>query len=577
MASLTDLYDYLEGKKDTEHIENMFPLSGLTPEEQSRARYEIVTWWSIDRIVKDENFVLDKTDAVAYFSARLNTTNNKLLKYRYGYFVFLLTNDNRYGQQTIDALIECIQDLLPEDRDDYPHQAEDAIEILMGLSKRIKYRTDDVADILWKILGSDYGYRTKMVIIRNAKDIGFFPINDAEKMVVLCKTLFPQTKNSWRESCCEAGIHYANKLQKQGISYHDFFYESLGDMEMEHVAVPETDPKNIAIPHMNDAHLEKAMLFYQEAGAKEKRKGAEKAYRENKKKLIYPVFRFETKTNEQVLRYFLSLKKELLEGNISWMMANLSLPARFIFPSLRLIKERMPDNCQTAELLGFVNKKKDINGNTQNADDDFDVWQKYDIWLMNLVRNHILDLILAAVHTKQLTYAKLKRWFLKSTFFGLPIEYARANKLVTATWFSQIDYGVEVLIKQYQRYLQGKETDWRIPIDLLSIRFEGILRDMIGDYGGHTTRVGKDSGTSQVLLDSLLHEPCLLDAFKAEDIEFFEYVFTAKGHNIRNNVAHAFYIPQDYGIIQATLVFLCILRLTTFRPNDRTEEADSVV
>ena len=55
------------------------------------------------------------------------------------------------------------------------------------------------------------------------------------------------------------------------------------------------------------------------------------------------------------------------------------------------------------------------------------------------------------------------------------------------------------------------------------------------------------------------------EAFRAEDIEFFEYVFTAKGHNIRNNVAHAFYIPQDYGIMQATLVLLCVLRLTTFR------------
>ena len=56
-----------------------------------------------------------------------------------------------------------------------------------------------------------------------------------------------------------------------------------------------------------------------------------------------------------------------------------------------------------------------------------------------------------------------------------------------------------------------------------------------------------------------------------KDIEFFEYVFTATSHNIRNDVAHAFYIPQDYGIIQATLVFLCILRLTMFSPKEEIE------
>jgi len=130
------------------------------------------------------------------------------------------------------------------------------------------------------------------------------------------------------------------------------------------------------------------------------------------------------------------------------------------------------------------------------------------------------------------------------------------------------------LIKQYNRFLQGKPTDWRLPVDILSIRFEGILRDMVGDYGGCVTKVGRDNSISQALLDDLLREPCLLQIFRKEDIEFFEYVFTAKGYNIRNYVAHAFYIPQDYGMIEATLVFLCILRLTMFSPKSKTITAN---
>lgn len=136
-------------------------------------------------------------------------------------------------------------------------------------------------------------------------------------------------------------------------------------------------------------------------------------------------------------------------------------------------------------------------------------------------------------------------------------------QVVAASWYSQIDYGIEALIKQYNRFLQGNPTDWRMPVDVLSIRFEGILRDMVADYGGRVTKVGRDNSTCQALLDDLLREPRLQEVFKKEDIEFFEYVFTAKGHNIRNYVAHAFYIPQDYGMVQATLVFLCVLRLTT--------------
>ena len=240
---------------------------------------------------------------------------------------------------------------------------------------------------------------------------------------------------------------------------------------------------------------------------------------------------------------------------------NLSCPDRFLFPFYEQIRMRMSASKSTAEKLGFVNKIVDINGNSRNAGEGFDLRQTYDIWLMNILRHSVVNMFLTAVNTKQLTYGKLKKWFLENTCFGIQLEYTRSGQVVTATWFSQIDYGIETLIKQYNRSFQGKTTDWRLPVDILSIRFEGILRDMVGNYGGCVIKIGRGNSTSQALLDDLLREPCLLQIFREEDIEFFEYVFTAKGYNIRNNVAHAFYLPKDYGIIEATLVFFMYIAL----------------
>lgn len=572
MATLKELYEYLETRHDAEHLDSVFPYSEFPPEEQPKARLELLTWWKVERLVEDENCVIDRDAAITYFEDRIKATGNQLLKYRYSYFAYLLTNNNRYAKSAVDALIDGLMGLLPEDKEDYPHKADDAIEVMMNLSKMIKYRTQDVANCIWHVLDSDYGSRTKVVCIQRAKAVEFFTAKDAERLVRYCKMLFPQTKDGWREGCCEAGLYYASKLQNGGKEYKAFFYEVLGDMEMERLTDPESNPKNIAIPHMNDGHLEKAMAYYQEAGLMEKRNAAEKVYRENKKRLVYPHIKIEKKTNEQVVKYFSALKKELMEGKVSWLMLNLSLPVRFLFPSYQMIREKMPERDTTLEEFGFANKLKDINGNTRNADEDFDLRQKYDVWMMNLVRNVVLDVILTAVQTKKLTYGRLKQWFVKHTCFGFPIEYARANGVVTASWFSQLDYGVEALMKQYQRFIQGKPTDWRIPIDVLSVRFEGVLRDMVGDYGGCVTKVGRDNSTSQVLLEGLLKEARERGVFREEDVDFFEYVFTNKGHNIRNDVAHAFYIPQDYGIVQATLVFLCVLRLTTFRAKDKTDE-----
>ena len=264
--------------------------------------------------------------------------------------------------------------------------------------------------------------------------------------------------------------------------------------------------------------------------------------------------------------YFRHLNENLLNGKFSFLMWNLVFPVQYIFPSLTIIKEKMNGDENTTEQLGFSDRLKDINGNSRDAGDDYQVWQKYEVWLLNIVRNPIMELILMAVKQKKMTYAKVKTWMNRATCFGIPIEYPRNNEVATASWFSQIDYAIKALLQQYQHTLDNKPTDWRLPIEVLSIRFEGILRSIVAYQGGQTTNIGRGGNTTEALLDKLLREPCLLQVFAKEDIEFFEYVLTTKGLNIRNNVAHAFYIPQDYGITYATLVFLCVLRLAKFRP-----------
>ena len=576
MSTITELYIFLEKKRDEEHINKVFSYDAFPPDERPKARLEILTWWKLEYLVEGKSCQIDKDFAITYFCDRIKSTSNQLLKYRYNYFAYLLNpKDNRFAKQAIEALLNTVESLLPDNKEDYPHQAEHAIGILMSLSKRVKYRISDVKRLIWKILESSNGYRTKLVCIRIAKEHMFFSSTDSEKLVCLCKELLPLTTDGWRESCCELGLFYASKLQNLAKPHTSFFYEILGDMEMEQLQDPAVEPNNIAIPLMNDGHLEKAMGFYQKAGLTEKRNTAEQKFRENKKKVVIPHIKIERKTNKQVVNYFENLAKDLLEGKLSWLLINLALPVRFMFPSFKQIRERMPDNNPTTiEELGLENTIMDINGNNRKAGIDFDMQQKYDLWITNLVRNYVIPIILSSVKTKQLTYRRLKSWFLNDTCFGIPIEYARSNRIVTASWFSQIDYGIDALIKQYNRFLQGKSTDWRTSIDVLSIRFEGVLRDMVGDYGGRVIKLGRDNCTSQALLDDLLREPCLLEVFKIEDIEFFEYVFTSKGYNIRNNVAHSFYIPSDYGIFQATLVFLCILRLTTFRPHEKENTDD---
>ena len=566
MASLSELYAYLEEKRDSSHIDRDFPWFSFPDNEREESRFEILTWWKIERIVEDENCPIDKMKAIVYFDRRMATTNNQFLVYRYSYFAYLLSNNRTYAEKAVDALIGSIDSLLPRDTDDYPSRAIDAIEALLTLSKRIKYRQADSKTLIWNILDGNYGCRTKIVILEDAQLVAFFHSSDAERIAEKCRQLIPDTTEHWTEICCSIGLHYAAKIQAKGKSYADYFNEAMGDMEMAQLVDFASEPNNIALPHMNDSHLERAMLYYKDAGATEKMLDAQKKYNANKKNLKYLRFVSTKETNNDVVTYYHQLNENILNDEFSHLMWNLSNPVRFLLPSIKMIKERMTDEMATTEQSGFEDKIKDINGNTQDAGEDFRFWRMYETWLLNIVRYPVLELILSAVKQKKLTYAKVKNWMTRTTCFGLPIEYPRNNDVVTASWFSQIDYAVKALIQQYQRTLDKKPTDWRIPIEVLSIRFEGILRCIVDDQGGLTIKTGRNGITFEALLDDLLHAPCLLTVFREDDIDFFKYVLTSKGLNIRNNVAHAFYIPQDYGITQATLVFLCILRLTKFLP-----------
>jgi len=172
---------------------------------------------------------------------------------------------------------------------------------------------------------------------------------------------------------------------------------------------------------------------------------------------------------------------------------------------------------------------------------------------------------LSAIADGQLTYRKLRKELMQKSVFGTPVKYKRGEEEFTSTWFEQVDYALKDLFKQYKRAIAGKPADWRIPIDVLPAKFEAMLRDIVGTEGGQIEKVGKNQELTAALLDDLLRDPVLKKAFTAEDILFFEYVFTSKGENIRNYVAHGFYKPCDYNIFRATLVFLSILRLTKYR------------
>ena len=179
----------------------------------------------------------------------------------------------------------------------------------------------------------------------------------------------------------------------------------------------------------------------------------------------------------------------------------------------------------------------------------------------------IIDVIRSSIESKKLSNSKLSNFLNKHTFFGQELKVSRADEVdISYTPFEQIDFALKSFFQQCNNLKLGKRQDWRIPIDILSLKFEGILRDIIGLACGVITKVDNKGNTSELLLDDLLRCDFFSTVFDEDDKNLFLFTFTNKGFNIRNNVAHSFYKPQDYTIYKAVLVLISILRLAKFDP-----------
>lgn len=123
-------------------------------------------------------------------------------------------------------------------------------------------------------------------------------------------------------------------------------------------------------------------------------------------------------------------------------------------------------------------------------------------------------------------------------------------------YFSQIEWAVMMSKDYLQNYV--------LCVDSLTTKFEGAIRDFIRLQGGITT-TEKRGELQEQILEELLQNKIITELFKPEDISLFKYVFTKKGWNIRNNVAHCFYPYSNYSFSMATLVFICILKLGNYK------------
>ncbi len=347
------------------------------------------------------------------------------------------------------------------------------------------------------------------------------------------------------------------------------FYEQLGDNESRRIHEEKTLEGNILVGHSNQQVYLQMMKYYKKAGNSKKLLNATQKYNENKSNLKYIRIEETQELTEKDREYICGIVDEMGKCHVETLFYFLASDNRYIFPSHKSIVETWEKvkDAHYIHVEHFSPVKSDINGNQQETThESMHKSQAFQMMFTNSFNLILRKILTTNFENQRFSYRNIKQILLNHSTFGLDLFAKRGQTEIRYTWFDRVDCAIKDYFVQLRNEKMGKPTDWRLVINTLTIQFEGILRDFIRVYSGENTKVkeGKKTVVAEMLLDDLIRTESFAKMFSEEDRDLFLYTFTNEGYNIRNNVAHGFYLPCDYTAFKATSVFLCVLRLARF-------------
>lgn len=223
--------------------------------------------------------------------------------------------------------------------------------------------------------------------------------------------------------------------------------------------------------------------------------------------------------------------------------------------------------------LGISVKVTDINGNP-HPNNGQAMKLNYNIFY-NIITILPLRLSLKGLISKKAFNEEKLVEYLNSTWLGEPRIMVNPTLARTEeTWVDSIRPSLHLLNKAVVDELEGvhsSNNEYMCPIDSLTLKIEGCLRDACRKIGISTVR---EDNHDELTLEEILRRMSEYQKKGGEDIlssktmNMLKKLLTKdefKGSNFRNEVAHGFTNASHYTMEKALTVIHCILRISSIR------------
>jgi hypothetical protein len=397
-------------------------------------------------------------------------------------------------------------------------------------------------------------YQCIAELIANSK---LFKRNDVKGMTFMMLNLLSNHFNEeiYKEDYLKVCLLMA---KKEGLNLN-FLYEMLAESELK-FAEKGNDDSGIVTAN---CYL-RAALYYKKAANNKKSNQVLKMLDGHKQYIKLGLFTHQSK-GKKIQDAFNSLRveaKRIVDLKVYGPFVELG-----ISPYILTTSDRHPENREIDFLDGIATSAYDININVK-------VLTPYE----NKMRQTFMTMTMHYEYFTLFLIYEIKKLMAEKDrdFVAEGLQYFNATwlkeelqqtilseKPVGYNWLASLKPALSSLMALPLELNIQLTTEQQMAFDQLAIKFEGVLRDLCNLAYLTTTKVREERILAQDI-NELLQNKELEGVFKKDDMELWLFTFTNCGHNIRNNVAHAFYRPKDYTGQKAHLLLLCYIRIAAY-------------
>lgn len=499
-------------------------------------------------------------DNLEYIKTRANNVQNPKYKAKYNHLLWLSP------QKHIDFAKKAIESYLLLLKNS-SFSAEDNLQCLSFceyfknlfiLSQTVNHKKDDIINYAISLLESDKlnditKYSLMDFIIENGKKIDS---SVTQKFFDYSKNKISNLDERVLESYLKLLIILSQKLKLK--AEQNEFQEKLGDYYISKVKKEKYEGLVAHYYYIN------ALEEYKKANNKEKIEQTAVLLEQAKKTIDLKKVYFEIE-DENLNKLWDSTKEEttqLIEnGNAKDIYVDL-ISGKLLPKAAFLNEEIKPDMFDLVSTMTF-----DINKNVRK-NKSFAI-NAYSLYINNFSIKKISLVFSKGIKSGKISYESLIDYLKNYSWYGHDFTYLDTNNEIKGfNW-------IELLSPSLQSFFVQTEIDLKtnshhpqgyiLAIDSLVLKFEGLLREFSRMIGAQTIEIKDDGTEERIGFEKLLDNEKLKALIPEDDIAFFKFLFTSKGMNLRNNVAHCFYTTKNYTSAVMLLLIVALLRLGNYK------------